>query len=36
LSQFKNSEEYRRFAESSLKEISRRREEEEISKIILE
>jgi len=36
LSQFKNGEEYRRFAESSLKEILRRREEEEISKIILE
>lgn len=36
LSQFKNSEEYRSFAESSLEEILRRREEEEISKMILE
>ena len=36
LSQFKNSEEYRNFAESSLDEILRRKEEEEINKIILE
>ena len=36
LSQFKNKEDYRNFATSSLGEILRKREEEEISKMILE
>ena len=34
LSQFKNKEDYRNFATSSLGEILRKREEEEISKMI--
>ena len=36
LNQFKNKEEYKKFALSSLEEILRRREEEEISKMLLE